>query len=65
MDHRQKDWLEWLVSVDFVINNKIYSITKVSLFMVNYRRELRMEVDLRRKGKIEKMMEFAERMRKV
>ena len=40
-------------------------ITKVSLFIVNYRRELRMRVDLRRKGKIEKVTEFAERMRKV
>ena len=33
--------------------------------MVNYSREMRMGVDLRRKEKIEKAMEFAERMRKV
>jgi len=33
--------------------------------MANYGRELRMEVNLRRKEKIEKMTEFAERMRKV
>ena len=39
--------------------------TKVSLFMVSYGRELRMEVDLRRKGKMKKATEFAERMRKV
>ena len=39
--------------------------TKVSLFMVNYGRELRMGVDIRRKGKIEKVIEFAERMKKV
>ena len=39
--------------------------TKVSLFIVNYSRELRIEVDLRRKEKIKKTMEFAERMRKV
>jgi len=65
VDHRQKDWLEWLVSAEFVINNKIYSTIKVSLFMVNYRREIRIEVDLRRKEKIEKVTEFAEKMRKV
>jgi len=33
--------------------------------MANYGRKLRMGVDLRRKGKIEKAMEFVERMRKV
>ena len=39
--------------------------TKVSLFMANYRRKMRMGVDLRRKGKMEKATEFVERMRKV
>jgi len=53
-----------LVSAEFAINNKTYSTTKVSLFMVNYGRELRMGVDLRRKGKIEKVIEFAERVQK-
>ena len=65
VNHRQKDWPECLASAEFAINNKIYSITKVFLFIANYRREMRMEVDLRRKEKMEKMTEFAERMRKV
>ena len=62
VDYRQKDWPEWLVLVEFEINNKIYSTTKVSLFMANYRRELR---NLRRKRKMEKAMKFTERMRKI
>ena len=33
--------------------------------MANYGRELRMGVNLRKKGKMEKMTEFAKRMRKV
>jgi len=33
--------------------------------MVNYGREIRMGIDLRRKGKMEKVTEFAERIRKV
>jgi len=33
--------------------------------MANYSREMRMEVDLRRKEKMEKAIEFVERMRKV
>ena len=45
-----------------MINNKEHSTTKVSPFMVNYSRELRMEVDLRRK---KKMTNFVKRMRKV
>ena len=65
IDHRQNDWSEWLALAEFVINKKIHSTTKVSLFRTNYGRELRMEVDLRRKGKIEKAIEFGKKMRKV
>jgi len=65
VDHRQKDWLEYLVSAKFIVNNKVYLVTKVFLFMVSYGRELRIETDIRRKGKIEKMMKFIERMKKI
>ena len=51
--------------IKFAVNNKIHSVTKVSLFIANYRRELRMRVEIRRKGKIEKTMKFVERIRKV
>ena len=33
--------------------------------MVNYRREMRIGIDLRRNRKMEKATEFAERMRKI
>jgi len=65
IDHRQKDWPEWLVLAEFTINNKVHSTTKVSPFMANYGRELRMGGDIRKKGKIEKAMEFVERLKKV
>ena len=39
--------------------------TKLSLLMVNYGRELRIEIDIKRKEKIEKVMEFVERIKKV
>jgi len=54
-----------LASTEFAINNKVYSATKMSPFMANYERELRIRIDIRRKGKIEKVMEFAERIKKV
>ena len=37
----------------------------MSLFMANYRRELRIGVDIRRKRKMEKAMEFVERIKKM
>ena len=58
VDHRQKDWPEWLAMAEFIINNKIYSATKVSLFIANYGRELWMEADIRKKEKVEKATEF-------
>ena len=65
MDHRQKDWPEWLASAEFVVNNKIHMATKVSLFMANYGRELRMRGDIRKRGKVEGVTEFVKRMKKV
>ena len=50
---------------EFAVNNKTHSTTKVSLFIVNYGREMRMEVDLKKKKKVEKTIEFVKRMRKV
>ena len=65
MDHQQKNWLKWLVTAKFAINNKTHSATKVSSFIENYGRELRMEADIRRKGKVEKVTEFVEKMKKI
>jgi len=65
VDHRQKDWPEWLASAELVVNNKVHAATKVLPFMANYGRELRMGGDIRRRGKIEKTTEFVERMKKV
>jgi len=42
------------VIAEFAVNNKIYSATKVSLFIANYERELRIETDIRRKEKVKK-----------
>ena len=65
IEHRQKDWPEWLVAAEFAINNKVHMATKVSPFIANYRKELRMGGDIRRKGKVESATEFVERMKKV
>jgi len=51
--YRQRDWREWLATA-----SKLCSATKVSPFMANYGRELRIGADIRRKGKVEKVMKF-------
>ena len=50
---------------EFAINNKIHTVTKISPFMANYGKELRMGGDIRRKGRVESATEFIERMKKV
>jgi len=65
MDHQQKDWPEWLALAEFAVNNKVHMATKVLPCMANYRRKLRMGGDIRKKGKVEKVTEFMERMKKV
>jgi len=47
------------------VNNKVHLATKVLLFIVDYGRKLRIEADIRRKGKIEKAIDFIKHMRKV
>ena len=47
------------------MNNKVHTATKVSPFIANYRKELRIGGDIRKKGKVESATEFVERMKKV
>jgi len=54
-----------LAAAEFAVNNKIHTGTKVLPFMVNYGKELRMGGDIRRKGKMESVTEFVQRMKKV
>ena len=64
-EYKQSNWLEWLVTAEFAVNNKVHSAIKVLPFMANHGREIIMGADIRRKGKIEKVTEFVERIKKV
>ena len=63
VNHRQNNWLEWLATAEFAFNNKVYTVTKTSLFQVNYGEEPRMGFDIRKKGKNEKMEEFVKEIK--
>ena len=65
IENRQKDWPEWLAMTEFAVNNKVHTATKVSPFMANYEREMRIGGDIRKKGKVENVTEFVKRMKKV
>ena len=52
-----------MATAEFVFNNKIHMATKSSSFQINYRREPRMGFDIRKKGKNEKIEEFAREMK--
>ena len=51
--------------VEFAINNKVHMTTKISPFIANYGKELRMGGDIRKKEKVESATEFAEKMKKI
>ncbi len=53
------------MTAEFVVNNKAHIATKVLPFIANYGRKLRMEADIRKKGKVEKAFKFTERMKKI
>ena len=65
VEHRQRDWPEWLATAEFAVNNKTHTATKVLPFMANYGRELRMGENIRKKGKMESATEFVERIKKI
>ena len=53
-----------MVSAEFAVN-KIHIAIKVSPFMTNYGRELRMGGDIRKREKVESATKFVKRMKKV
>ena len=65
IDHRQEQWPDWLGMAEFAYNNKIHIAIKNSPFKVNYKQDLRMGFESRRKGKYEVTGKFMEKMRKI
>jgi len=65
IEHRQEQWSNWLATVEFVYNNKVQTSTRVSLFKVNNEQDPCMELEIRKKRKFEKAVEFVTRIKKV
>jgi len=65
IDHRQKQWPDWLGTAEFAYNNKMHSSTKVSPFKANYRQDPRMGFEMRRKGKYKGAEKFVMKMKEI
>jgi len=65
IDYRQEQWPDWLGTVEFAYNNKIYTATKILPFKVNYGQDPRMGFEGRRKRKYEVVGKFVERIKKI
>jgi len=65
IDHRQKQWPEWLEIAEFVYNNKAHSSTRMLPFKANYRQDPRMGFEGRKKGKYQGAEKFIEKMKEI
>jgi len=65
INHRQKQWPDWLEMVEFVYNNKIYMATKISPFKANYSQDPRIGFERRRKEKYKAAGKFVERIKRI
>jgi len=65
IDHRQKQWPDWLGTAEFVYNNKVHSSTKTLPFKANYRQDPRIGFKIRKKGKYKGAEKFVIKIKEV
>jgi len=54
-----------LETAEFAYNNKVYSSTQTSLFKANYKQNLRMGFEGKKKGKYKRAEKFIEKMKEI
>ena len=54
-----------MATTEFIFNDKIHTVIKLSLFKINYGKELRMDFKIRKKRKYVKVEEFLKEMKKI
>jgi len=65
INHRQKQWPEWLGTAEFAYNNKAHLSTRTSPFKANYRQDPRMGFEGKKKGKYMGAEKFVEKMKEI
>jgi len=65
IDHRQEQWPEWLGTAEFTYNNKAHSSTWTSPFKANYRQDLKIGFEGRKKRKYAEAEKFVKKMKEI
>ena len=65
IDHRQKQWPDWLGTVEFAYNNKVHLSTKTLSFKANYRQDPRIGFKVRKKGKYKGAEKFVTKIKEI
>ena len=65
VNYRQDDWADWLSLAEFSYNDKINKSTGHSPFMLNWGRDPRKGVEVRRQSRVEAATDFMERMEEL
>jgi len=65
IDHRQEQWLEWLGTVKFAYNNKVYLSTQILPFKANYGQDSKMGFEGRKKRKYEEAKRFIKKIKEI
>jgi hypothetical protein len=65
MSHQQDDWAKWIAIAEFLYNNKIHSLMKVSPFYANYGYHPRMGTEPHQYTKVEAANEFVNQMKYI
>jgi len=65
INHRQKQWPEWLGTAEFAYNNKVHSSTRILPFKANYGQDPRIGFKGRKKEKYQGAEKFIEKMKEI
>jgi len=65
IDHKQEQWPEWLGITEFAYNNKMHLSTWMLFSKANYRQDLRMGFEGRKKEKYMRAEKFIEKMKEI
>ena len=65
IDHRQKQWLEQLGTVEFAYNNKAHLSTRTSSFKANYGQDPRIGFEGRKKRKYAGAEKYIEKIKEI
>jgi len=65
INHKQKQWPEWLGTAEFAYNNKVHSSTRILPFKANYGQNPRMGFERMKRGKYKRAERFVMEIKQI